>query len=400
MIAVGTAVFRRIIVFGWMGHERGGFSLKTRLSSSLEIPLAKPVFDEEMKKAAVEALLNERFVLGESVYKFEEEFARYCNVDFAVSTSSGTNALQIAFVALGIKPGDRVITTSASFVATSNAVLHARGEPDFADIALTTYTIDPGRIRRAVGPKTRGVVPVHLYGYPADMDAVNEVAEKEGLFVVEDACQAHGAIYKGRKVGGLSSAACFSFYSSKNMTVAGDGGMLVTDDKKVAEDSKKLRDCGRVSQYVHDVVGYTSRLNTVNAAIGRVQLKRLDEWNEKRVRNAGEYDRLLSDVEGLSLPPSGDGRTKPVYHLYVVRTSRRDDLEKWLRSNGIHCGIHYSLPIHLQPVYKGMYGFTEGMLPKSEELCRTCLSLPMYPSLGSEEIEFVSERIHEFFGSR
>lgn len=374
--------------------------MKTRLSLSLEIPLAKPVFDEEMKKAAVEALLNERFVLGESVYKFEEEFARYCNVDFAVSTSSGTNALQIAFVALGIKPGDRVITTSASFVATSNAVLHARGEPDFADIVLTTYTIDPRRIRRAVGPKTRGVVPVHLYGYPADMDAVNEVAEKEELFVVEDACQAHGAIYKGRKVGGLSDVACFSFYSSKNMTVAGDGGMLVTDDKKLAEEARKLRDCGRVSQYVHDVVGYTSRLNTVNAAIGRVQLKHLDEWNEKRVRNAGKYDRLLSDVEDLSLPPRGDSRTKPVYHLYVVRTSRRDDLEKWLRSNGIHCGIHYTLPIHLQPVYRRMYGFTEGMLPKSEELCRTCLSLPMYPSLSSEEIEFVSERIHEFCQSR
>ncbi len=366
----------------------------------MEIPLAKPIFDEEMKKAAVEALLSERFVLGESVYKFEEEFARYCDVDFAVSTSSGTNALHIAFVALGIKPGDRVITTSASFVATSNAILHALGEPDFADIVLTTYTIDPGRIRKAVGTKTRGVVPVHLYGYPADMDAINEVAEKNGLFVVEDACQAHGARYKGRKVGSLGDVACFSFYSSKNMTVAGDGGMLVTDDKKVAEEARKLRDCGRISQYVHDVVGYTSRLNTVNAAIGRVQLKHLDEWNEKRVRNAEKYDRLLSDIEGLSLPPSGDSRTKPVYHLYVVRTSRRDDLEKWLRSNGIHCGIHYTLPIHLQPVYRRMYGFTEGMLPKSEELCRTCLSLPMYPGLSSEEIEFVSERIHEFFQSR
>jgi perosamine synthetase len=294
--------------------------LKSVQTTSMEIPLAKPVFNEEMRRAAIEALSNERFVLGESVYRFEEEFARYCGADFAVSTSSGTNALHIALLALGIKQGQQVITAPASFVATSNAILHAQGVPVFADIELKTYTIDPEQIKKAVGAKTKGIIPVHLYGYPADMDSIGEVAEKNELFVVEDACQAHGASYKGRKTGSLNDVACFSFYPSKNMTVAGDGGMLVTDDKEVAEEAAKLRDCGRKSKYVHDSVGYTSRLNTVNAAIGRVQLRHLDEWNEKRRRNAETYDRLLSGVEGLYLPPAGDGFSQEESNAaYIIR---------------------------------------------------------------------------------
>ena len=374
--------------------------LKSVQTTSMEIPLAKPVFNEEMRRAAIEALSSERFVLGESVYKFEEEFARYCGADFGVSTSSGTNALHIALLVLGIKQGQQVITAPASFVATSNAILHAQGVPVFADIELETYTIDPEQVKKAVGTKTRGIIPVHLYGYPADMDSIGEIAEKNELFVVEDACQAHGASYKGRKTGSLSDVACFSFYPSKNMTVAGDGGMLVTNDEEVAEEAAKLRDCGRKSKYVHDLVGYTSRLNTVNAAIGRVQLRYLDEWNEKRRRNAETYDRLLSGVESLCLPSAGDEATRPVYHLYVVRTSMRDGLKEWLQSRGIECGIHYTLPIHLQPVYVKMFRFKEGAYPNTEELCRTCLSIPMYPDLSEREIHFVCEQIHEFFESR
>ena len=365
-----------------------------------KIPLAKPVFNKEMEKAAVDALWSERFVLGESVYKFEEEFAKYCGVDFAVSTNSGTDALQIALTALGITRGQDVITSPASFIASSNVILHVGAAPIFADIDLETYTIDPQKIRQAVGRKTKAVIPVHLYGYPADMDPVNEIADKHGLYVVEDACQAHGAFYKGRKVGTLGEVACFSFYPSKNMTVAGDGGMLVTNDEKVANTAAKLRDCGRKSKYVHDLVGYTARLNTVNAAIGRVQLRHLDEWNEKRRKNAQIYDRLLADLDELILPPRGDNETRPVYHLYVIRTRHRDSLKEWLESNGIQYGIHYTLPIHLQPIYKKMYGFEEGMYPRSEELCRTCLSIPMYPDLAVSEIDFVSEKIHEFFETR
>jgi perosamine synthetase len=369
-------------------------------TSEAKIPLAKPVFNKEMEKAAVNALWNERFVLGESVYKFEEEFAKYCGADYAVSTNSGTDALQIALKALGVAQGQQVITSPASFIASSNVILHVGAALIFSDIDLETYTIDSTQIKQAVRKRTKAVIPVHLYGYPADMDSINEIAEKHGLFIIEDACQAHGALYKGKKAGTLGEVACFSFYPSKNMTVAGDGGILVTNDKKVASKASKLRDCGRRSQYVHDLIGYTARLNTVNASIGRVQLKHLDEWNEKRRINAEIYNSLLSGIDELVLPPKGDGRTRPVYHLYVVRTKNRDGLKVFLESNGIQCGIHYVLPIHLQPIYKRMYGFKEGMYPKSEALCRTCLSIPMFPDLTRNQINFVCEKMHEFFAAR
>lgn len=359
--------------------------------------MANPTLDKEMLEAAKDALQNERFVLGESVYKFEEEFARYCGVRYAVSTSSGTAALELALVALGVKRGHEVITTTASFVATANAVLHANATPVFADIDMETYNIDPEQVKLGVSMDSKAVIPVHLYGYPADMDSINEIAERHGLYVVEDACQAHGAVYGGQKVGSLADVACFSFYPSKCMTVAGDGGMLVTNDKEVAETVGKLRDCGRKSKYVHDLVGYTARLNTVNAAIGRVQLRYLDEWNEIRRKNARLYGSLLSDIEELILPPSENSDTKPVYHLYVTRTRYRDQFKSWLESNGVECGIHYTLPIHLQPVYRELYGYGGGEYPKSEKLCRTCLSIPMHPHLREDEIRYVSEKICEFF---
>jgi len=364
----------------------------------VRIPLAKPVFTKEMEEAAVNALLSERFVLGESVYRFEEEFAKYCGVDHAVSTNSGTDALVIALISLGVKHGQQVITSPASFIASSNVVLYAQAMPVFADIDLETYTIDPEQVERARNKSTGGIIPVHLYGYPADMDRIKEIAVEHGLFVVEDACQAHGAFYRGRKVGCFGDVACFSFYPSKNMTVAGDGGMLVTNNEKVAEKAAELRDCGRKFHYVHDLLGYTARLNTVNAAIGRVQLRYLDEWNEKRRRNAETYNRLLSDLDELILPPEENHEIRPVYHLYVIRTKARDSLKAWLESNGIQCGVHYTLPIHLQPVYKQMFGFMEGTYPKSEELCKTCLSMPMYPDLSDDEIRFVCGKVQEFFG--
>jgi len=366
----------------------------------MKVPLASPIFDDEMKKAAVDALYSERFVLGESVFKFEEEFARYCGLDYGVSTNSGTAALHLALVALGVKRGHRVATSPASFVATANAVVHVGATPIFADIELQTYNLDFEQLRQKITSETKAVIPVHLYGYPSDMNAIVETARQHGLFVIEDACQAHGAIYKGRRVGSLGDVACFSFYSSKNLTVAGDGGMLVTDDEEVAEKVAKMRDCGRVSKYVHDVIGYTSRLNTVNAAIGRVQLKHLDEWNEKRRKNAAIYDRFLSDLDELVLPPRGGSEVEPVYHLYVIRLKHRDKLKKWLEENGVGCSIHYVLPIHLQPIYKELYGFEGGEYPKSEELCRTCLSIPMHPHLTLDEIRYVSERIHEFFENK
>jgi len=367
-------------------------------TSKVRIPFAKPVFDRQMEEAAANALRNERFVSGESVGKFEEEFAKYCGVDYAVSTNSGTAALQIALIAASFTQGQHAITSPVSFIASSNAIIHANGVPFFSDIDLETYTLNPKMLSKAVTAKTKAVIPVHLYGHPADMDNINLVAEKHKLIVIEDACQAHGAVYKGRKAGSLGDVGCFSFYSTKNMTVGGDGGMIVTDNEKIARRATKLRDCGRKSQYVHDLIGYTARLNSVNASIGRVQLKRLDEWNERRRRIAETYNRLLSDVEALVLPPKGgvDG-ANPVFHLYVIRTKYRDSLKAWLESNGIMCMIHYVLPIHLQPIYRRLFGFKKGMYPNSEELFKTCLSIPMHPDLSSSEISYVSDKIHYYF---
>ena len=257
----------------------------------LKISLAKPVFDEEMKEAALDALQNERFVLGESVFKFEEEFAEYCGAKHAVSTSSGTSALQLSLLALGVERGDEVVTTSYSFVATANAALHIGALPVFADVNVGSFNIDPEAALERVTEKTRAVIPVHLYGFPAEMDSILEDSEEHRFSVVEDACQAHGASYFGRKVGSIGEVGCFSFYSSKNMTVCGDGGMVVTDSEEVAGKVARLRDCGRSSHYEHDLIGYTSRLNTVNAAIGRVQLQRLDAWNRRRREHAKLYSR-------------------------------------------------------------------------------------------------------------
>lgn len=361
-----------------------------------KIPLAKPIFDEEMRKAAMDALGNERFVMGESVHKFEEEFAKYCGTDYAISTSSGTHALQFSLMAIGVNPGDEVLTTPFSFIASANVALHAGGSPRFADIDEKTYTIDTQLINKSIGPKTTAIIPVHIYGYPADMETILNIAKHRNLKVIEDACQAHGAIYKGKRAGSLGDVGCFSFYPSKNMTVCGDGGMAVTNNGKVASTIIKLRDCGRVSQYVHDIVGFTSRLNTVSAAIGRVQLRRLDEWNEKRRRNAKLYDQLLSDVKAIRLPPHGESNIAPVYHLYVIRAKQRDSLRKFLEQNGIQSGVHYLLPIHLQPIYIKMYGYRKGDFPKTESICEEVLSLPMYPDLTESDIRFVSDRIHEF----
>jgi perosamine synthetase len=369
-------------------------------SIGIKIPLAKPVFDGEMENAALDALRNEHFVMGESTYKFEEEFAEYCGVPYCVSTSSGTAALHLCLTAIGIRASDQVITTPFSFVATANAIVHAGATPVFADIRTESCNIDPDQISEVVTRNTKAVIPVHLYGHPSQMGEIMDTAKSREISVLEDACQAHGAGYHGLKAGSIGDAGCFSFYPSKNMTVCGDGGMITTSNERIAKAVAKLRDCGRKSKYVHDIVGYTARLNTVNSAIGRVQLRRLDRWNEQRRKNARLYSRLLADLEEIALPPGENSRVKPVYHLYVIRTRRRDALQKWLQKSGIGCGVHYPLPIHLQPAYKKLFGFKTGAYPQSEHASGTCLSIPMFPDLTGDEIKYVSERIHEFFNKR
>jgi len=363
-----------------------------------KIALASPVLDDEMRDAAAHALQNERFVGGESVHKFEEEFAQYCRTKYAVSTASGTAALILSLTAKGVA-GRQVLTTPASFVASANSIIHARAVPRFADITLRDYTIDPARVSSSLNEETKAIIPVHLFGFPAQMDELRRIATDRGVALIEDACQAHGAVYNGKKAGSIGDAGCFSFFPSKNMTVGGDGGMMVTDDEMIAEVVTSLRDCGRAkgSKYLHTKVGFTERLNTVQAAIGRVQLKRLDVWNEGRRKIASMYDLILSDINGLILPCKGDSNVHPVYHMYVIRSKRRDALRAWLDSAGIETGIHYPDPIHLQPAYREMFGYRGGEFPNSETLCREALSIPMHPGLSEEQVRFVSEKIHEFY---
>lgn len=354
-----------------------------------------------MKEAALRSLQNERFVAGESVFKFEEEFARYIGTDFAAATASGTSALTLSLIALGVR-GHEAVTTPASFIASANAIIHAGAEPKFADISQETYTIDPVKVRASLTERTKAVIPVHLYGFPAAMNEICEIASQRGLSVVEDACQAHGASYRGKRLGSIGDVGCFSFYPAKNMTVAGDGGMVVTNEESIIEQVKSLRDCGRMkgAKYAHDLIGFTERLSTVQAAIGRVQLRRLDKWNESRRLIAQKYDALLSDLNEVVTPPHPDTVSSPVYHLYVIRCQRRDELRAWLDKVGIETGIHYPDPIHLQPVYRRMFGYRGGEFPNSEALCRDALSIPMYPTMAASEVELVSDSIHDFYRSK
>ncbi len=355
----------------------------------------RPIVDQEMIDAAVHSLQNEKLVMGESVLKFEEEFARYCSTRYAVSTGSGTAALQIALQSIGIRPNDEVLTTPFSFFATSNAVIHAGGEPRFADVEDDGFNLDPAKTAEKITSRTRAVIPVHLYGEPARMDEFLDLARDKGLSIIEDACQAHGAEYKGKKVGSFGDIACFSFYSSKNMTVGGDGGMLVTNTEEIADAARSFRDCGRASKYTMSRVGYTSRLNTVNAAIGRVQLKRLESWNKARRGLANLYRRTLQGTKGVALPPDEADNKSPVYHLFVVRSDQRDQLADHIEKNGVEAAIHYPVPIHLQAPYVAKYGYSKGMFPVSERLAGQVLSLPIHPAMTEEELRTVSSLVRE-----
>jgi len=356
----------------------------------MKIPLAKPLVTGEMIDAAIHALQNEFLVMGESVYKFEEEFARYIGTKHAASVNSGTFALASSLIASGIEKGDKILTTPMSFIATANSVIHAGGIPVFSDIENDTGNMDTNLIENK-SKGARGIIPVHLYGTPVDMDKIMELKEikEEGLFVIEDACQAHGAMYKGKRAGGIGDVGCFSFYSVKNMTVGGDGGMVTTNNEEIAEKIRILRDCGRISKYEHSMIGYTARLNTVNAAVGRVQLKHLDDWNEKRRYAARIYqkslprDLLLSENENS------------VYHIFAMRSRRRDEIIQHLTEKGIVTGIHYPIPIHLQPIYKKLFGYKEGIYPVSEQFSREVVSLPIFPEITKDEVKFVCEQVLE-----
>lgn len=360
----------------------------------IKVPLFNPIVTEEMKKSLIRTLENDFFVLGKTVKSFEDSFSQYIGTKYAVSTSSGTNALHLCLESFGIK-GKEVITTPATFIATSNSIIHAGGKPVFVDINYGTNTIDPNKIEEAITDKTAGILPVHLYGFPCQMDKINKIAEKHGIFVLEDACQAHGSEFMNKKIGNIGTAGCFSFYSTKNITVCGDGGMVTTNNASLYEMVSKLRNCGRKEQYIHDVIGYTSRLNSINAAIGLEQLKLLEMWNSRKVEIANLYRESLDGVGDLMLPPTiTEG--KIAYHLYVIKTKQRDKLKSYLEKKGIGCGVYYPIPIHLQPAYS-QYRFRVGDFPKAELLCERNLAIPISPQMTNEDVEYVIANIKHFF---
>jgi dTDP-4-amino-4,6-dideoxygalactose transaminase len=296
---------------------------------------------------------------------------------------------------MGIEETDEVITTPFSFFATSNAILHAGAQPRFADVENDGFNLDPQKVEARLTPKTRAIIPVHLYGHPARMDEFRDLAEDKEVSIIEDDCQAHGAEYDGRRVGALGHVGCFSFYTSKNMTVCGDGGMIVTNDEQVADAARSFRDCGRASRYTMQRIGYTSRLNTVNAAIGRVQLRRLDKWNDARRRMANLYRKELEGAADVELPPTEMPGQTSVYHLFVIRSDHRDQLSSHLESNGVEAAIHYPIPIHLQAPYRTRYGYSEGTFPIAEKLAGSVLSLPIHPAITEEEVRTVSRIVRD-----
>ncbi|GAB4563753.1 MAG: DegT/DnrJ/EryC1/StrS family aminotransferase [Anaerolineae bacterium] len=345
---------------------------------------------DEIDAAIQRVIDNTAFIMGPEVKAFEEEFAAYCEASYAVGVSSGTAALFLALKACGIGPGDEVITTPMTFIATAEAVSQAGARPVFVDIDPRTYNIDPDQVQAAISPRTRAILPVHLYGQPAEMDPLLAIARRHGLWVIEDAAQAHGARYKGRRVGTLGDIACFSFYPGKNLGAYGDAGAVVTNNPELAARVRALRDHGRRSKYVHDELGWGERLDALQAAILRVKLRYLDQWNEARRQRAQTYSELLADLNVVL--PFVPSHIEPVFHCYVIRTPRRDEVLQALREQGIGAGIHYPIALHQQPAYRSL-GYGEGAFPVAEQCSREVLSLPMYPELTQEQQQLVVDAL-------
>ncbi|HEV2523214.1 MAG TPA: DegT/DnrJ/EryC1/StrS family aminotransferase [Candidatus Acidoferrales bacterium] len=336
------------------------------------------------------------FIMGGDVSAFEQAFASYCEVKHAVGVANGTDALTLALRATGLQPGDEALVPVNTFIATAEAVVHCGARPVFVDMDPRTYHLDFEEAVNKITPRTKVVLPVHLYGQPVDMDRVMKLARGYGLTVVEDAAQAHGAQYKQKKTGAFGLAGCFSFYPSKNLGCYGDGGAIVTNDDNLAMKLRKLREHGGIRKYQHDLVGYNSRLDTMQAAVLLIKLHHLDEWNRRRRDFARLYSQLLADVPGVLLPQESND-VSHVYHLYVIQVAGglRQELQSYLREQGIQTGIHYPLPLHLTPAFSFL-GHRKGDFPRAEEGAPKLLSLPMHPFLQPSQIEYVASRISQF----
>ena len=350
------------------------------------------LFEAEVGDAIKGVLRGTDFILGRDVGLFESEFARFCEAKHAIGVDSGLSALELILRAYGIGPGDEVITPANTFIASALAISSVGANPKLLDVDPVTYTIDISALEGAITARTRAIMPVHLYGHPVDMDPILEIARKHGLPVIEDACQAHGARYRGKRVGSLGSAAAFSFYPAKNLGAYGDGGIVVTDDAEVAKYVEMARNYGQREKYYHAVRGYNHRLDTLQAAVLRVKLRRLDERNAARREHARLYQELLLST-GVVLPACAP-EVEPVWHLFVIRVEQRDELRKSLADRGISVGIHYPVPIHLQEAYRDL-GYKKGDFPVTEHCAERILSLPMYPELTASMIEHVAAAVAE-----
>ncbi|HUW95653.1 MAG TPA: DegT/DnrJ/EryC1/StrS family aminotransferase [Anaerolineae bacterium] len=350
------------------------------------IPISKPLIGKEEIEAVIGVLESGQLAQGPRVLEFEEHFAAFCGVRHAIATSSGTTALVAALLAHGIGPGDEVITTPFTFVASANSILATGAKPVFADIDEGSYNIDPDLVAAKITSRTKAILPVHLYGYPCDMDAIMQIAESHGLAVIEDACQAHGAAIRGQKVGSFGTG-CFSFYPSKNMTTA-EGGMITTDDAEIAERSRLIRNHGQSETYHHVAPGYNFRMTELQAALGLVQLDKLPDWTRKRIENASYLSERLSNV---ATPQVSEGYLH-VYHQYTVRLERdRAGALERLAAAGIGARVYYPLPVHQQPFYRRL-GF-EDSLPVAERMSQEVLSLPVHPSLTEEDLDRIASEV-------
>jgi dTDP-4-amino-4,6-dideoxygalactose transaminase len=345
---------------------------------------------DDVQQAIARVFASGQFILGDEVAAFESEFSGYVGARQGVAVNTGTSALHLALLAAGVGPGDEVITVPFTFVATVAAIGYTGARPVFVDIDLKSLTLDVTQLEAAITHRTKAIVPVHLYGQPADMDPILAIARQHGLIVIEDACQAHGAEYKGRRVGSLGDLACFSFYPGKNLGACGEGGMVVTSNEQYAETLRMYRDWGQAKKYHHVLRGYNYRMDGLQGAILRVKLRHLDAWTDARRSRAAGYDRFLKDADVVR--PCAMPYARHVYHIYAVRTEERADLQRTLQSYGVQTGIHYPVPVHLQESYRDL-GYVSGDFPHAEKAAREVLSLPMYPELSNIQVEFVSAAV-------
>lgn len=371
----------------------------------LDLKVQYKQIEHEVLPMVTEAMTNGAFIGGPQVLGFEKEFAEFCDSKYCAGVNSGTDALRFALMTVGVGPGDEVITVPNTFIATTEAISQVGAIPVFVDIDERTYNMDPQKLEdflkkrfkpqaSSLKPTPKAVIPVHLYGQPADMDPIMEIAQKNNITVIEDACQAHGALYNNRKAGSFGAVGCFSFYPGKNLGAYGEGGAIVTQDEEIASTIRMIRDHGQAKKYFHDMEGYNGRLDAIQAGVLRIKLRRLSDWNHSRHENAAYYNELLSKVNGVTLPVEADFASS-VYHLYVILVDDREDFQQFLSDKGIGTGLHYPLPLHLQKAYAHL-GYKDGSFPVTESVAKSLISLPMFPELTREQIEYVVQCIKEF----